>query len=261
MNAWLNYVGCGFVALSVLACGSKGSDEDDDTETGGTSSGGTSSGGTSSGGTSTGGTSTGGTGGTGTALPVMTTMDFSAATDVCPIPTGVNMAGCWKLVDSNADLTTAAPLPAADITFQHTTADGDPDDGAFEATIPYSEESQWVSFGINFDAADLSNRVISVRVKIAEGMTVPGGSKVYAKSGMGYCYANGDYANHGDAAHPLGEWSTIQFNLLRPPAYRDPNCAEPFNPADIREIGVQFDSSPMAMDAETAVVLVDTVTF
>ncbi|HVR18984.1 MAG TPA: hypothetical protein VMS65_04795 [Polyangiaceae bacterium] len=258
MNAWLNYVGVGCVALSALACGSKG-DEDDGADTGGASSGGTSSGGTSSGGTSSGGTA-----GTGGLNPPTTTMDFTDAASTCPNPPAVNMADCWKLVDSSA-MTATDASPREDITYQHTTEDGNPDPGAFEATIPYTTASQWVSFGINFATVDMTNRAISARIKIASGLGVgtdeapAGGTKVYAKSGMGYCYANGDYTSLGDTAHPGGEWYTIQFNLSRPPGYQDPACT--FDPSDIRELGIQFDSGSANTAPETAVVLVDDVKY
>ena len=88
-----------------------------------------------------------------------------------------------------------------------------------------------------------------------------GGTKVYAKSGMGYCYANGMYTNLGDQTYPIGEWQEIQFNLLRTPDYEDPACAEPFDPSDVREIGVQFDSGSTSTTATTAVVLIDTITY
>jgi hypothetical protein len=274
MNAYVKILGCGIIALGALACGAKGSDDGDDDETGGTS--GSSTGGTS--GTSTGGTSgtsTGGTSGTSTGgtsgsgqLPVMTTMAFTDASEVCPVGSDANVAGCWKLVDSNADTAVSTAIPVTEIEFRHTTDDGDPDEGAFEATIPYDSPSQWVSFGINFASVDMTNRIITARVKIASGlgdamdlMMAPGGTKVYAKSGMGYCYANGAYFNQGDGPHPIGTWQTIQFNLLRPPDFTDAACAEPFDPADIREIGVQFDSNAMSTSATEAVVLIDTVTY
>ena len=211
-------------------------------------------------------TTTSGSGGSGGGgpLPVMTTMSFSMATDVCPVGSDANVQGCWKLVDSNAMVVDDA-LPDDVIEFQHNADEGNPEPGAFEATIPYDSVSQWVSFGINFPAGqDLTNRIISARVMVtglgdATGlMTAPGGSKIYAKSGMEYCYANGQYNNLGDGPHPLGQWQTIQFNLLRAPDFVA-ECMS-FDPSDIREIGIQFDSSPTATP-ETAVVLIDDVTF
>jgi hypothetical protein len=265
MNAWVKYVGIGSVALSALACGSKGEDEGDDEGTGGTSSGGTSSGGSSSGGTSTGGSSTGGSGGSGTLPPIMT-WTFDDAEDVCETSADANTPNCWKLVDSNS-ADDSEPLPRETIDFEHVTNDGDPDEGAFQATIPYDMVSQWVSFGINFESEDLSGRTITARLKVASGfgdptalMDSPAGSKVYAKSGAGYCYANGDYFNHGDMDHPIGTWNTIRFNLARPPQWQDTTCSEAFDPADIREIGIQFDSSP-TVAPEEAVVLIDSVEF
>ncbi|HEX6275907.1 MAG TPA: hypothetical protein VFZ53_22855 [Polyangiaceae bacterium] len=269
MNAWLNYVGCGLIALSAFACGSKGEDDGGDEETGGTSgssSGGSSTGGTSSGGTNSGGTSSGGSAGSGTGgsgtLPPSTTISFDEATDVCPDPlTDPNVANCWKLVDSNAMDPTMA-IPDADIHWEHNADDGDPDPGAFQATIPYDQASQWVSFGVNFNTVDMTSRVISARVKIVSGFdgdlaTAQAGMKVYAKSGMGYCYANGAYFNLA----AVDQWTTIEFDLTQEPGYRDPMCADPFDPSDIREIGVQFDSSMAAMSPETAVVLIDNVQY
>ena len=276
MNAWLNYVGCGCVALSVLACGAKGDDGDDDDETGGT--GGTGTGGSSgtatggSSGTATGGssgTATGGSSGSGGA-PSMMTYDFAEPDSVCPDPPAANMEGCWKFVNSNADtMAGSTPIPDADIHFQHITDDGDPEMGAFEGTIPYDQPSQWVSFGINHTAQNLTGATITARVKVVSGlgdpmdlMMNPGGSKIYAKSGMTYCYANGMYRNLGDSMFPIGEWHTVTFNLAAPD-YLDPMCemrGEPFNPADIREIGIQFDSNPNIEPLE-AVIVIDTVSY
>ena len=257
MNAWLNYLGMGCIALSAFACGSKGEDDGGDEETGGTSG----SGGSSTGGTSSGGTSSGGTGGSGT-LPPSTTMSFDDAAEVCPDPlTDPNAPDCWKFVDSNA-MVPANSIPDADIHWEHNADDGNPDPGAFQATIPYDQPSQWVSFGVNFNAVDMTSRVISARVKIVSGFdgdlaTAQAGMKVYAKSGTGYCYANGAYFNLA----AVDQWTTIEFDTTQDPGYEDPMCAVPFDPSDIREIGVQFDSNPAAMSPETAVVLIDDVKY
>jgi len=252
MNAYVKFFGCGCIALAALGCGSKGEDSDDgNDETGGTSGTGA-TGGSGTGGSS--GSATGGSGGGGP-LPIKQTYDFAA-----------DVQG-WILIDSSA-ATTSVAVPDADIMIAHTADDGNPDPGAFEATIPYTREGQYVTFGLAFQSDDLTNRTITARVKVVSGlgdptelMTTPGGSKIYAKSGMGYCYANGPYNNLGDMPHPIGEWQTITYNLARPPDYTDPNCATPFDPADVREIGIQFDTSGTAPSAETAVVRIDTVTY
>ena len=264
MMTYAKLIGCGCIALLALGCGSKGDGEDD----GGDETGGSSSGGSSTGGSSTGGSGgSGGSSGSGGALPVMTTMSFSDAAEVCPVGSGNTVTDCWKLVDSNA-MNADDKIPVEDITYQHNADDGDPEPGAFEATIPYALPSQWVSFGINFNSQDLTRRIIKARVKVVSGLgddsdpSIPaGGTKVYAKSGMGYCYANGMYTNLGDDMHPIGEWQDVEFNLLRSPDYEDPMCAEPFDPSDVREIGVQFDSGSTSTTATTAVVLIDTVAY
>jgi hypothetical protein len=58
--------------------------------------------------------------------------------------------------------------------------------------------------------------------------------------------------------HPIGTWHTITFNLASPSYIGD--CMT-FNPADIRELGIQFDTNSMSTTAEPAVVLIDTVTY
>jgi hypothetical protein len=271
MNAWLNYVGCGFIALSVLACGSKGEDGDDEetggtggssgSSTGGSSSGGTSTGGTSTGGTSTGGTSTGGTSGSGGSSTAELRYGFDSDEEGWI----VQYTSSGTLLDS-----TAAPIiDKSTVVFEYSAEEGDPDPGALEATIPYETESQYVGFGVNIDeGVDLSTTTLSARVRIKEGlgdvadlMTNPGGAKLYVKTGMYYCYAAGPVINMGDMPHPIGEWHTIQFNLTRQPNYVDPNCTDPFDPADVRELGIQFDTGSTTMTPQEAVVNIDTIRY
>ena len=274
MNAWLNYVGCGCVALSVLACGAKGSDGDDDDDTGtgatsgsggssGTSSGGSSSGGTPSGGTSSGGTSSGGTSGTtgGTGGGSMGMDRHTFDTDV---------EGWIVEYTSSGTLVAggAAPVIAkGDVLLEHNADEGDPDPGMLEATIPYTTESQYVGIGINYTTGvDLSAAVLTAHVRVASGLgeaadllNNPGGAKLYAKSGTIYCYAAGDFNN----ITMIGSWMTIQFDFTRtrPYPYEDPACAMPFDPTDVRELGIQFDTGGMTTTAQEAVVNIDTIAY
>jgi hypothetical protein len=205
----------------------------------------------------------------------MTTYDFSEAGQVCANPMDANATGCWRFVFTQGGTPTDGPnagmtadaVPAEDIMVEHTADEGDPA-GALQATIPYTMFSQYVTLGINLPSTDLTRRVISARVNLASGLgsmeelaMAPGGSKIYAKSGDAYCYANGAYTNQGDAMHPAGMWNTIQFTFLRAPDFEASDCASPFDPSDVREIGIQFDSSGSAVAAETAVWLIDNVTF
>jgi hypothetical protein len=249
MNAWFSYVGCGFIALSVLACGSKGSDEDNDDGTGGTS--GTS--GTGAGGTSmTGGSSGSATGGTGGGSMAMLRNGFD---------TGVES---W-IVEYTSSGTGVAVIDKSTVTLAHNADDGEPDPGMLEGGIPYTAASQYVGFGINYATpVDMSTSMLTANVRIAEGlgdptdlMTNPGGAKLYAKSGAAYCYAAGQYNN----LTMIGTWLNIRFDMTGAPDYEDPNCTEPFNPADIREIGVQFDTGGTSTTAQAAVVNIDTVMY
>jgi hypothetical protein len=270
MKAFLNYVGCGFVALSVLACGSKGSDDDEGSDTGGSggssgsSTGGSSSGGTATGGTATGGTATGGTATGGTAT------GGGAGKGTSELRNGFDTdTESWVVeYTSSGTLIAGGTAPLIDkstVLLVHNADDGDPDPGTLEATIPYETEAQYVGIGVNYAAAvDMSNSVLTAHVRIKSGLgeatdllTNPGGAKLYAKSGTGYCYAAGTYNN----LTMIGTWMTIRFDMTRPPDYVDANCAVAFDPSDVLEIGVQFDTGGTSMSATEAVVNIDSIAY
>ena len=111
---------------------------------------------------------------------------------------------------------------------------------------------------------DLSARVVSVCIRIASGFgdagdlaANPGGMRIYARSGPDLCYALGPYNN----ITSVGDWTHIRFDLRRPPDLVSENCAEPFDPAEIRELGVEFGTNEMATPATAAVVRLDTLSY
>lgn len=144
--------------------------------------------------------------------------------------------------------------------------DGQPNPGSLQLDIPYASGGQYVAAGIVLAAtpADITGRVVTARVKIVSGletatdlMNSPAGAKIYVKSTMGYIYVSGAPAN----LTSTGIWTLISFDYSHP-GYIDPNIdAASFDPADIRELGIQIDSGGQAPAAQPAVVLIDTVAY
>jgi hypothetical protein len=173
----------------------------------------------------------------------------------------------WSVTSSEFDIGGSTLVDPSAIELYWISADGWPNFGVMVASIPYSMPSQRVGLGANLGRpTDLSDAVLTLCVRVVEGfgdstdlMTSPGGAKLYAKSGAGSCYANGQYHYIGDAANPRGRWMKLQFNLARPPDYEDPNCVEPFDPTDVREIGVELDTSPTTRTAQPAAFMIDTL--
>ena len=291
MQAWIRYFGFACLGTLVFACGSKG---DADPATGGSGGGTAATGGTSGGGTggATGGTSGGGTGGAGTGgggtggstqtcrtMPSgdeTETVTFDTADVICTTAC-TNLQGVWKVAYTSADAANGrTPIPPEMITVAHNATDGDPDPGAFQVDIPYTSAGQYVGVGINFAAPqDFTNKVITARVKVTglgdptELMTNPGGTKIYVKSGTGYVYAAGAFTNVGDAAHPLDTWITVPFDL-RPTSSSTTGCfsyidemneAGTFDPTQVLELGLQFDTGGMQPTVAPATVLIDSISY
>jgi hypothetical protein len=277
MMAWVRAVCIGSAAslvLSALACGSKGGD-DSAAATGGTGgaahTGGTGGTGTVGGGsggttpiagTSAGGASAGTTGVAGTGGGTAVTKSYNFDADV----------ETWKVQYTSSgvlpgDAGTAPIIAPADVMLSWFGTDGDPatPPGAIQVNIPYTTASQYVGIGVSLAVGvDLTGKVITANVKVMSGlgsatdlMTNPGGAKLYAKSGAGYIYAAGTYTN----VSVIGTWIPIRFDLTDPSFVDMTNDAGAFNPADIREIGIQFDTSGTSTTPQAAVDLVDSVAY
>ena len=136
-------------------------------------------------------------------------------------------------------------------------------DGALQADIPYSAPSQWIGYGVSLSASvDLTNRIISADVMIQSGvgepddlMQAPAGAKLYVKSGDAYVYAAGQYNN----ITTIGEWTTIYFDVAFPDYVDEANGL--FDPADIRELGIQFDTNGETTTAAPGTWLVDNIKY
>jgi hypothetical protein len=93
---------------------------------------------------------------------------------------------------------------------------------------------------------DLAGRTIHAFVKIVSGMTAddpskPSGAKLVVKSGADYFYADGGWVNLSK-----NEWVGLMLDVSSPANMDYSKDASLFDPADIREISVEFDTSGSA---------------
>jgi hypothetical protein len=252
MRSLVRRVGFASIFLVSTACGGFGTDVPDGGPSFGVGAGGAGGGGNTDG--SSGSAGSAGSTGTGGAKPIIKTYGF----DLDGGPSG------WTITDS----TSAAdkmPVPKSDVTPSLNTTDGQPTPGSLQLNIPYTTGGQYVSAGVLLNPGiDLTGRIITARVKIVSGletptdlMNAPAGAKIYVKSTMAYIYESGAPMN----LTSIGVWTPISFDYTHP-GYLDPTIdAASFNPADIREIGIQIDSGGPALAAQAAVVLIDTVAY
>jgi hypothetical protein len=288
MRAWVRSIGIGSVAsiasvvslaLAAADCGSKGSGDDSAAVAGAGDTTGTAGAGT----TPTAGASSGG-GASSTGGAPATGGGTSGSTSIAGTGSSVggSAAAATKSYNFDADLetwkvqyTSSGPLPGdagtapliapGDVMASWNNMDGDPATpvGALQLNIPYSTASQYVGAGISLASkVDLTGKIIHANIKVVSGlgtaadlMTNPGGAKLYAKSGPGYVYAAGTYTSVTVA----GTWITITFDLADPSYVDKTNDAGMFDPSDIREIGIQLDTSGTSTTAAPAVDLIDTV--
>jgi hypothetical protein len=246
------------IALFSIACGGFGTDVPDGGRpivlgAGGGGAGSTAAGGgTSAGGGA--GTSAVGTGGSGPAQMITKSYNF----DPDGGPSGI-------VVTYTSAATTSMPITASTVMLSLNTTDGQPSAPSLQLNIPYSMGGQYVGVGlVPAPSADIRGKVITARVKILSGlesatdlMNSPAGAKIYVKSGAGYVYESGAPQNLTSS----GIWNVITFDY-KTPGYVDPTIdAAAFDPADIRELGIQIDSGGMATTAQPAVVLIDTIAY
>lgn len=226
-----------------------------------TSSAGTSSAGTSSSGNTAGNTTSsagmssvgGATGGGATG---------GGASAVTPVYTFDTDTQGFKIQDSSA-AAGVDPVLKADVMSSFNAADGSPNPGSLQLDIPYTAASQYVSTGVNIapPGVNLTGKTLKAMVKIASGygsaadlMTAPGNAKLYIKTGATYVYASGPVAN----ITSIGTWTAVDFNTAAP-AYSADMAA--YDPTQVLEIGIQFDTNSGSTTAAPAVVLVDSISY
>lgn len=261
MHTSSRFLGLFALVLLTAACGSKGSGSADDSTDG---SGGTeASGGSGGAGTDASGGS-GGTGGETDASGGTGGNGEAGAPGEAELQYGFDegLEGWDYNYSSSADGVDL--IDASDVEVEWNEEDGNPG-GAFMATIPYADAGQYVGFGLDLtsDPIDLSGRVMTADVMLVEGvgddddlMTNPAGAKLYAKSTADlYIYAAGEFNNITEK----GVWVNIEFVMDYPDYVDESNGI--FDPSEILEIGVQFDTSGTSMSAQPGTWLIDNVSW
>lgn len=257
MSLCIGRFGALVFVVSALACGSKGEGDGGDgagasagssAQGGGGSSagGGTSgSGSGATGGESEGGSTSGGSSGSSTV-----TQEYSFDTDVEGF-----------IVQYTAAADGVDPIEVANVMLDHDADTGEPDPGAIQLDIPFAEASQYVGVGLSLaNPVDLTGKKLSAYVMIDAGygdetdlMTAPGNAKLYVKTGEDYVYASAAVAN----LTMIGTWVKLTFD----PALPGYTAEGDYDPADVREIGVQFDTNADSTTAAPATVLLDSVSY
>jgi hypothetical protein len=270
MRTKLGIVSMGCIAFLSVACGDKGDESPAPSHTTGTAgtstvsgAGGESTGGggsssgaagiaIGSGGASAGSAGSGGSGGAGGGASMITkTYSFDTDTEG------------WKVQYTGA--TTGTPVDKSMVMVSHDATDGDPmpPTGSLEISIPFSAAGQNVDVATNPTGVDLKGKVVNARIKIVSGfegamdiMNAPPIARLYAKSGAAYIYANSAYNN----LTSVGTWINITWNVSKPD-FVAMSDAGTWDPSDVREIGVQLETSGTTTTAAPAVVRIDTVTY
>lgn len=248
--------------LPAAGSGTAGSGGSGAGQTGTSGSGGSATAGTSSGGTSSAGTSAGGSGGSGPAATPIILFDFPAPADI----------EGWQF--AFADPASLIPVPVAadagDVpaqegvaTAQHD-AMGDPagNAGSILLQLPFTGPAQKISFEgsvvTNDVGVDLRSHSISARISVVSGYSAdpmnPPGLKLYVKTGATFFYADSGYQNIA----PGSDWQTFTWANVSTPQYPVAPYPAEFDPADVRQIGIEFDTGS-AGTYSAATVRLDTV--
>jgi hypothetical protein len=242
----------------------------------GSGTGGSGTAGTGTAGTGTAGTGTSGAAGSGTAGSGTAGSGGAAAcvSGAVPISTMINFDTAlegWKVTYTSAGtLANGMAAVAVPQSMVMVSWDGTDDamsvatSGSVQSVIPYTTASQYVGIGVLLSTPiNLTGRIVHAWVQIKAGVdTDPAnlashgaGSKIYLKSGMSYEYVAGTYT----PINTVGAWQEITIDTCNPD-YVDPAHA-PFDPSDIREMGIQFDTDGMAVSPTTGTLLIDSVQY
>jgi hypothetical protein len=187
--------------------------------------------------------------------------DFAAAADVED----------WQF--AYAEPMQLIPQPAGDagdVTAQEGVASaahdtmGDPNGnaGSIRLVLPFSGPSQKISFETSVATddvgVDLRGRSISARISVLSGYSTdpmnPPGLKLYVKTGATFFYADSGYQNIA----PGSDWQTFTWGDVSNPLYPMPPYPAEFDPTDVRQVGIEFDTGS-AGAYSSATVLLDTV--
>lgn len=235
--------------LFTAAC-SEGSD---DPQTGSSGSGGTSGGAGKGGGTGGSAGSTGGSAGSG----------GSSGSAGSGGTAGQSFTRVWNFAADVEGWTTVYSEPiSVRIDPTHVTDDGSPEPGSLGlVSIPFSAREQKLQVGVELAApVDLTGKVVTAKVKLVSGLTAsaqePAGAKLYTKSSQGFVWADGGWTNLVP-----GEWVTVKYDPAASSFFIDTaNDAGAYNPAQVRQIGLELGTGSSATNAwTTGTIRIDTV--
>jgi hypothetical protein len=232
MQAWVRYVGVAVFALQGVACSDKG-DSDPGEGSGATGSGGSGSGGS------------GGSSGTSSTPPVAQ-FKFDADEEGWAVLTGDGASEPATLQETT--------------TVEHAADEGNPDPGSLKVTVPFDGALQSVGVVImppDPESWDYTGKKLSFKVMLESGLTEdamnPGGVRAFAKGGPDWTWAAGTWTNAG--IDEVGSWLTPTLDFTNPS-----ESMEGYDPAQIRQIGIQILTGGTGEAYESAVVYVDTAT-
>lgn len=138
--------------------------------------------------------------------------------------------------------------------------------GYVKLTIPFpTTQSEYQGLLYSYLPAspitDMSGKTVHAFVKLVSGMTVddpntPSGAKLVVKSGADYFYGDGGWVNLGK-----NEWTELLLDVDAPNLDENKD-ASLYDPNDIRELSVEFDTSGSATEVVSpGVVLIDHVCY
>ena len=191
-----------------------------------------------SGGGGGGGTSGGGTGGGGVLPTLLYNFDTAAASD----------STSWKLndyVDGNpaknlgaymngdAGLTLANP---PSMVWSSSDSEGSSSSGSMKITVTFDSFGQFVDPVINLPAVvDLSNRTLSLKVRLVSGNFTTGGVQFHFSTTSSYTYSAGTWMDA--TTFTAGAWRTTSIDTsIATPA----TAGAPFDTAMVIQVGVQI---------------------
>jgi hypothetical protein len=137
-----------------------------------------------------------------------------------------------------------------------TPTDGNPNPGALQLTVEFTDLNQYVNPEINFaqPGVNLAGKTLTAQVKLVSGSIPLGGVQFYASTGSSYVFGGNFYSA---SSFPVGQWVPVTLNLSSV-------TAPGFDPTQVVQLGVQFYSGFTGggtfTDAGPVVFEIDTVT-
>jgi hypothetical protein len=223
-----------------VACGDKGPTLASDA--GGTGLGGNAIGGSQSAGGSAAATSGGASGGNPASTGGSTTSTGGAATGGVPGATcGSTPLYTFDTGQEGFAVGVLNPTTLAAPTLSWDSAVGNPTPGSLSLSATFTGASQGVAVNKALSTPlDLTGQLLNVSVRVdtdpAASSSNPAGVQLFVKSGPQYIYANNGWTNLA-----AGGWMNLVFDPSAP-GYTGTADGSTFDPADIRELGIEMDT-------------------